>query len=151
MAVERTELTHQQLTAIELMLSGIPFKQIAERVGVTPTSLYLWRQTDRFTDELDKRRQEVYQEAQLGLEQAAMQAVRVAQRTVAGSEDVTPLQWKAADSVLSGTGLFQRRNAVQVEQVEDKSVTASKERLEGYLQQLAALPSETQDPEDPEE
>ena len=50
----------KQRAAQELMLTGKSLRAVAEAIGVTPRTLYAWRQDARFREELARRRDELW-------------------------------------------------------------------------------------------
>jgi transposase len=56
-------LTDRQRLAIELLLVGKSLTTIAERVQVSPRTLFNWRRDEMFRVELERRRREVWDDA----------------------------------------------------------------------------------------
>jgi hypothetical protein len=56
-------LSDRQRLAIELLLAGTTLAKVAERVQVTPRTLYAWRQDESFRAELERRRRELWEGA----------------------------------------------------------------------------------------
>ena len=57
---ELPRLNEKQWTAVEMLLAGKSLGTIARVVGVTPRTLYTWRQEETFRAELARRRREIY-------------------------------------------------------------------------------------------
>ncbi|MGB7159582.1 MAG: hypothetical protein WBD40_16060 [Tepidisphaeraceae bacterium] len=53
-------LSDKQRMAIELLLAGKNLATVAERVEVSPRTLYAWRQDELFRAALDRRRHELW-------------------------------------------------------------------------------------------
>jgi hypothetical protein len=57
---EKNSLNERQLAAIEMLLQGKPFSEVAASVGIDPKTLYRWRQDEVFSEALNARRREVW-------------------------------------------------------------------------------------------
>jgi hypothetical protein len=53
-------LSDRQRAAIELLVVGKSFRDVAEQVHVTPRTVYAWRQDESFRAEVERRRREVW-------------------------------------------------------------------------------------------
>jgi transposase-like protein len=60
MPERKNGLNDRQLAAIEMLLQGKPFSEVAASMGIDPKTLYRWRQDEIFREALNARRQEAW-------------------------------------------------------------------------------------------
>jgi len=91
-----TELTDQQLTAIELLLSGQGVSQVAEQVDVDRSTLWRWGQLPAFQAELNRRRQELWSAHADRLRSLLPAALQVLENTL----ECEPDGWRVALAIV---------------------------------------------------
>ena len=98
---EKSHLSEQQQNAILALLEGLPDREVADRVGVARETVCRWRNQDPFfASELNRRRQDLWQEASDRLRGLVGSAVSTLEEAV-GQGNV-----QAAVQVLKAVGVY---------------------------------------------
>jgi hypothetical protein len=90
MAVKRrkTQLSIEQMNAIDLLVLGTSDKEVAEAVGVHRTTIWLWRSQDPlFIAELNRRRNEVWRRGADKLRALIPKALAVLEEELANADN----------------------------------------------------------------
>lgn len=123
--VKRKRLEANQLKAISLLVSkdvnGMTNEEIAEEVGVNPSTLYRWRKDSRFNDELIAQAEEI-QRTFLADTYSSLRSI-IANKS---AKDGTKL--KAIELMLKNQG--------RLKEVHDTSVTVEERSVSDMLKEL---------------
>ena len=96
------ELTPQQQTAVDVIVSGKNYQETADAIGVTRPTVSQWANHDPgFQAMLNQRRQEVRRELVAGLQALAPKAMRVLEQALDGEQAL-----QAAVHILRATRLY---------------------------------------------
>ena len=97
------DLTEQQLTCIEYMLTGQTKRQAAEAVGVNASTLSAWLQEPAFVAQLNARRKDLHHANTERLRDMASRAIDVIEQTLESENEAVRL--RAASQVLKALRL----------------------------------------------
>ena len=96
-------LSERQRAAIEMLVIGKSLATVAERVQVTPRTLYTWRQDETFRAALERRRREVWDGAAERMRALVHPALDVLEEEVRDEYDRSRM--RAAGMILRFTDL----------------------------------------------
>jgi hypothetical protein len=96
--LEPSSLNDNQHAAIRLLVLGKTLGAVAEAVGVSPRTLYTWRQDPDFLAELERRREEIWSGAADRLRAMIHPSLDVIEQHLADPYDRS--RFRAANSVL---------------------------------------------------
>jgi transcriptional regulator with XRE-family HTH domain len=74
---DNSGLSHSQNLAIEILLTGKRDREVADMVGTSRQTINEWRRNSQFSDELDRRRRELFAETHKRLQQLSDKALNV--------------------------------------------------------------------------
>jgi len=91
-------LTHQQLSAIDLLAQGAAHRTVTRKLKIDPKTLYRWRQQPAFVDRLSQRRTELWSDVVQRLRGMAHESLDVLDEQLRDTYDRSRFQ--AATTVL---------------------------------------------------
>ena len=94
----KSRLSEKQLMAIELLLRGHSIDDIASATGVTPRTVYRWRENDLFCERLSERRKELWSHSADRLVGMVEPALDVLRRQLRDNHE--RLQFRSANAIL---------------------------------------------------
>ena len=124
-----TNLTANQLKAIELMMTGTSNTAIASELGIDRSTLYRWKQEPEFIVEVNKRVNEYSEQARIATSYLLTEAIETLAKAVKDNPRI-------AFDIAKGMGLFggissplQYESISQVEQDLENRAKASNQQL----------------------
>jgi hypothetical protein len=91
-------LNEKQLAALELMLLGKKSGEIADAIGVHRRTIWCWKKDERFAEELDRRRIELWSRASQRLAAMVHPALDVLEKHL--GDRYEHIRFRAASAVL---------------------------------------------------
>src|SRR4029077_10816166 len=93
-----SSLNENQQTAIRMLVLGKAVAEVAQAAGVSPRTLYTWRQDPEFQEELGRRREELWSDAAERLRAMVHASLDVFQEHL--SDPYDRARFRAANAVL---------------------------------------------------
>ena len=86
------QLTQQQQTALELLLRGLTDAQVAAQLGVDRGTVFRWRKSDLFAQQLDHHRRTLMEQSTARLQTLLDPALDILEKQLAGDDPKTQLR-----------------------------------------------------------
>jgi len=100
---KRKSLKPKQITAIQLLATGTPVYQVAEKLEITTMTLYRWQKLPEFNSKLNLIANSGLEETAKKMNAATITAIETMQETMCNYGIPLSLRMKAAVSVLNST------------------------------------------------
>jgi len=135
---ESVQLSMEQLNAIDLLVTGLSDREVAEKVGVARQTITNWRlYHPGFQAELNRRRREIWGSSGDRMRSLLPKALDRIEKTL--SDDDNPNAWRAALEMLRATGLYEQDlGAIGTDDAREIAKSAIKKRspLDVQLEEL---------------